>query len=95
MTNGLDENQLLDQANKIAEINDMIKQGQSSIIRHASISFKILSGAEVNIMKDGSLDVSNNTLDKLDLVEAAIHSNFAQPIDVQTNRLIKAAKNPM
>ena len=93
LTNGLDENQLLDQANKIAEINDMIKQGQSSIKRHAS-TFKILSGAEVNIMKDGSLDVSNNTLDKLDLVGAAIHSNFAQPIDVQTNRLIKAAKNP-
>ena len=69
LTNGLDENQLLDQANKIAEINDMIKQGQSSIKRHASNNtFKILSGAEVNIMKDGSLDVSNNTLDKLDLV---------------------------
>ena len=56
LTNGLDENQLLDQANKIAEINDMIKQGQSSIKRHASNNtFKILSGAEVNIMKDGSL----------------------------------------
>jgi DNA polymerase (family X) len=95
LTNGLDENQLLDQANKIAEINDRIKQGQSSIKRHASNNtFKILSGAEVNIMKDGSLDVSNNALDKLDLVGAAIHSNFAQPIDVQTNRLIKAAKNP-
>ena len=96
LTNGLDENQLLDQANKIAEINDRIKQGWSSIKRHASNNntFKILSGAEVNIMKDGSLDVSNNALDKLDLVGATIHSNFAQPIDVQTNRLIKAAKNP-
>ena len=45
-------------------------------------------------MKDGSLDVSNNVLDKLDLVGATIHSNFGQPIDVQTNRLVKAAKNP-
>jgi DNA polymerase (family X) len=96
LTNGLDEGQLLDQANKIAEINDRIKQGQSSIKRHASNNntFKVLSGAEVNIMKDGSLDVSSNALDKLDLVGAAIHSNFAQPIDVQTNRLIKAAMNP-
>jgi DNA polymerase (family X) len=96
LTNGLDENQLLDQANKIAEINDRIKQGQSSIKRHVSNNntFKVLSGAEVNIMKDGSLDVSNNALDKLDLVGAAIHSNFAQPINVQTNRLIKAAMNP-
>jgi DNA polymerase (family 10) len=58
LTNGLDENQLLDQANKIAEINDRIKQGQSSIKRHASNNnnnFKVLSGAEVNIMKAGCL----------------------------------------
>jgi histidinol phosphatase-like PHP family hydrolase len=55
LTNGLDENQLLDQANKIPEINDRIKQGQSSIKRHASNNntFKILSGAEVNIMNYG------------------------------------------
>jgi len=92
-SNGLDENQLLDQANKIVEINDRIKQGQSSIKRHVINNFKVLSGAEVNIMKDGSLDVLN-ALDKLDLVRAAVHSNFAQPIDVQTNRLIKAAMNP-
>ncbi|MFL6390887.1 MAG: DNA polymerase III, partial [Nitrososphaeraceae archaeon] len=57
-------------------------------------AFKVLSGAEVNVMKDGSLDISNNVLDKLDVVGAAIHSNFAQPIEVQTNRLIKAAQNP-
>ena len=45
-------------------------------------------------MKDGSLDISNNVLDKLDVVGAAIHSNFAQPVEVQTKRLIKAAQNP-
>jgi DNA polymerase (family X) len=50
-----------------------------------------LSAAEVNIMKDGSLDIANNVLDKLDVVGAAIHSNFSQPIEVQTDRLIKAA----
>ena len=32
--------------------------------------------------------------DKLDIVGAAIHSSFAQPIEVQTERLIKAAQNP-
>ena len=57
-------------------------------------AFKVLSGAEVNVMKDGSLDISNNVLDKLDVVGAAIHSNFTQPIEVQTQRLIKAAQNP-
>jgi len=55
--------------------------------------FRILSGAEVIIMKDGSLDIANNVLDKLEVVGAAIHSNFSQPIEVQTDRLIKAAQN--
>jgi DNA polymerase (family X) len=45
-------------------------------------------------MKDGSLDIPNNILDKLDVVGAAIHSNFAQPVEVQTDRLIKTAQNP-
>lgn len=56
--------------------------------------FKVLSSAEVNILKDGSLDISNNILDKLDIVGAAIHTNFSLPIEIQTDRLIKAAKNP-
>ncbi|MFZ0204134.1 MAG: hypothetical protein WAL46_10600, partial [Nitrososphaeraceae archaeon] len=61
---------------------------------HSNDRFRILSGAEVNILKDGSLDISNNILDKLDVVGAAIHSNFTQPVEVQTDRLIKASKNP-
>lgn len=56
--------------------------------------FRILSSAEVNILSDGSLDIPNNILDKLDIVGAAIHTNFSQTIEVQTNRLIKAAQNP-
>jgi DNA polymerase (family 10) len=107
LTNGLDETQLLNQANKIAEINDRIRQGQNNTHQqHAhhekerseavtkSKNFRVLSAAEVNIMKDGSLDIPNNVLDKLDLVGASIHSNFSQPIEVQTSRLIKAAQNP-
>src|SRR5690606_32293528 len=46
------------------------------------------------ILKDGSLDISNNVLDKLDIVGAAIHSNFNLSEDIQTERLIKAAQNP-
>src|SRR5919109_1406498 len=101
LADGLDEECLLNQVNKISELNDKLKDhfkynnknkkdGGSS----SSNSFRILSGAEVNILKDGSLDISNNVLDKLEVVGAAIHSNFAQPIEVQTNRLIKAAQNP-
>ena len=98
LTNGLDEKQILNQANKIAEINDKIKINQhiQDQKNHQILlnNFRILSSAEVNIMKDGSLDIANNVLDKLDIVGAAIHSNFAQPIEVQTERLIKAAQNP-
>ncbi|WP_458746211.1 helix-hairpin-helix domain-containing protein [Candidatus Nitrosocosmicus sp. T] len=115
---GLDEQQLLDQAQKIQEFNDLIKSGtffvdlnkydvEKSLGRKTSRNdkirkkskknsrdFRILSSAEVNILSDGSLDIPNNILDKLDIVGAAIHSNFSQPIEVQTNRLIRAAQNP-
>ena len=107
LTNGLDDKQLLDQANRIAELNDRIRwvpdkterqringADLSASTRTDSNNFRILSGAEVNIMRDGSLDIANNVLDKLDIVGAAIHSNFSQPIEVQTDRLIKAARNP-
>ena len=43
-------------------------------------------------MKDGSLDISNTVLDKLDIVGAPIHSHFNLPIETQTERLIKAPK---
>ena len=90
LTNGLDEKQLLNQANTITEINDKIKINNNSKNKH----FRILSSAEVNILKDGSLDISNNVLDKLDIVGAAIHSHFSLPIELQTARLISAAQNP-
>lgn len=83
LANGLDENELLEQAGRIVELNDRLKG-----------SFRILSSAEVNVMKDGSLDIPSNVLDKLDIVGAAIHSNFNLPIEAQTERLVKAAKNP-
>jgi DNA polymerase (family 10) len=90
LTNGLDEKQLLNQANTIAELNDKIKMNNNNKNKH----FRILSSAEVNILKDGSLDISNNVLDKLDIVGAAIHSHFSLPIELQTSRLIDAARNP-
>jgi DNA polymerase (family 10) len=82
MTGGLDERELLDQANRIWELNDRLD------------GVRVLASAEANIMKDGSLDIASNVLDKLDIVGAAIHSNFNQPIEVQTGRLVSAAKNP-
>jgi DNA polymerase (family 10) len=91
LANGLNENQLLNQINKIEVLNDTLKQNS---ISDAVSNFRILSSAEVNILKDGSLDISNNILDKLDIVGASIHSNFSYSKDIQTNRLIQAARNP-
>jgi len=82
LAGGLDEQELLDQAEKISELNDRL------------VGFRVLASAEVNIMKDGSLDISNNVLDRLDIVGAAIHSHFSLPVEAQTERLVQAAKNP-
>lgn len=82
MAGGLDEKELLSQAEKIRELNDRLD------------GVCVLASAEVNIMKDGTLDIANNVLDKLDIVGAAIHSNFGLPVEVQTERLVMAAKNP-
>jgi DNA polymerase (family 10) len=88
LTNGLNENQLLNQIDKIQEINEQINEDLTGT------KFRILSSVEVDILKDGSLDMPNNILDKLDVVGASIHSNFSLPKEIQTDRLIKAAKNP-
>jgi DNA polymerase (family X) len=88
LANGLHENKLLEQINKIEELNDVLNEYLTDT------RFRILSSAEVNILKDGTLDIPNNVLDKLDIVGASIHSNFSLARDIQTERLLKAAKNP-
>lgn len=50
----------------------------------------ILKGAEVDILKDGSLDLNRKTLEEMDCVIAAVHSNFNMEMDEMTNRVIKA-----
>lgn len=83
MAGGLDEQELMDQAHEIAELNDRLGG-----------SVRVLASAEVNIGKDGSLDIASNALDRLDIVGAAIHSHFGLPVEEQTARLARAAKNP-
>ncbi|MGI0035219.1 MAG: DNA polymerase/3'-5' exonuclease PolX, partial [Nitrososphaera sp.] len=82
LAGGLDGEELLEQAERISALNDKLA------------GFRVLSSAEVNIMKDGSLDIANSVLDKLDVVGAAIHSHFSLPAEEQTQRLVRAAKNP-
>jgi DNA polymerase (family 10) len=56
--------------------------------------FRILKGAEVNINKDGSLDIDDETLATLDLVGVAIHSHFNLARAEMTRRVIRAMENP-
>ena len=86
MTGGLDEKQLREQGREIDKLNEKFKAEGST--------FRILKGVEVNIMKDGTLDLDNEALAELDIVGAAVHSYFDLSRETQTQRLIKVMKNP-
>jgi len=81
MTGGSDEKKLVKQ---MAEI-DRVQKRVSGIT--------ILKGAEVNIRKDGSLDMDNKVLSKLDVVGASVHSYFKLPKEEMTQRVIRAMEN--
>jgi DNA polymerase (family 10) len=55
---------------------------------------RILCGTEVDIRIDGSLDYPDYVLERLDLVIASIHSGFKRSRKEQTERIIRAMKNP-
>ena len=81
MTGGLDEKKLLKQ---MAEIDKIQKKFPK---------IKILKGAEVNILKNSSLDIKNEVLAKLDVVGIAVHSHFNLSRAEQTKRIVKAMRN--
>ncbi len=85
MTGGSDEKKLLKQMAEIDRLNTKYKIQNTK--------FKILKGAEVNIMKDGSLDINDIVLSKLDVVGIAVHSHFNLPRAEQTKRIIRAMRN--
>ncbi|PIQ98613.1 MAG: DNA polymerase III [Candidatus Nealsonbacteria bacterium CG11_big_fil_rev_8_21_14_0_20_39_9] len=82
IANGLDEKRLLRQTKEIDKINKKIK------------GIKILKGAEINILENGSLDIKNEVLAQLDYVIASVHSGFKMEKVKMTDRIIKAMKNP-
>ncbi|KKI91773.1 hypothetical protein WQ54_13130 [Bacillus sp. SA1-12] len=53
----------------------------------------ILSGVEMDILPDGTLDYDDELLSEMDLVIASIHSSFSQPREVIMSRLKKALEN--
>ena len=79
---GLDERKLLAQRKEIGNLNRRLK------------NFKILQGAETNILNDGSIDIKEEALKKLDYAIAGVHSSFKMEKDKMTERIIRAMKNP-
>ncbi|MFQ6091081.1 MAG: DNA polymerase/3'-5' exonuclease PolX [bacterium] len=69
----------------------MEKIGEIRAINRRISGITLLSGIEVDIRGDGSLDCSDELLDKLDVVVAAIHSGFKRNV---TARMLKAMDNP-
>ncbi len=57
-------------------------------------NFRLLKGAETNILADGSIDINDEALKKLDFVIAGVHSSFKMNKANMTARIIKAMKNP-
>jgi DNA polymerase (family X) len=55
---------------------------------------RIFAGVEVDILGDGSLDLSDSVLEQLDIVIASVHSQFNQDRAAMTDRLLKAISNP-
>jgi DNA polymerase (family 10) len=55
---------------------------------------RIFAGIEVDILGDGSLDLSASVLEQMDLVIASVHSHFNQAAEEMTARLLKAIENP-
>jgi len=82
MAKGLDEKRLARQIEKIDSLNRKIKK------------IRILKSVEVDILKDGSLDLSDEILKELDLVVCAVHYHRNLSEQEQTKRIIRAMDNP-
>jgi len=82
MVGGLDESRLLEQAAEIDTINRSLT------------GIRVLKGIEVDILADGSLDLSDEALARMDVVVASIHSRFNMTRNEMTDRICKALRHP-
>jgi len=80
--NGLDDPRALAHIQKIREANQKFD------------GLTIFAGIEVDILADGSLDLSDDVLAQMDVVIASVHSAFNQESVQMTERLLKAVGNP-
>ncbi|MEO6821193.1 MAG: PHP domain-containing protein [Candidatus Nanopelagicales bacterium] len=82
VANGLTAERLLEQLEVVARLNEQLAP------------FRILTGIEVDILDDGSLDQSEELLARLDVVVASVHSHLRMPAPEMTRRLVVAVANP-
>ena len=80
--NGLDEERLIAQVQTIRALDETLD------------GIDLYAGSEVDILRDGSLDFSDDILAQLDYVVASVHASFSLPEKDMTARLIKAMENP-
>jgi DNA polymerase (family 10) len=83
---GSDQMKLMKQMKEIDSLNNKLRKEGHKIL--------VLKGAEVNIMKDGTLDMPDEILGQLDVVGAAVHSFMHLTREEQTKRVLKAMENP-
>ncbi|MCM3611427.1 DNA polymerase/3'-5' exonuclease PolX [Planococcus sp. MERTA32b] len=82
VANGLTPERLLEQNGQIRELNKEYSD------------IEVLSGTEMDILPDASLDFDDEVLKQLDFVIASIHSSFQQPQEQIMERIHTAMKNP-
>lgn len=80
--NGLDDKRALEHIQRIRAAGEKIS------------GIRIFAGVEVDILGDGSLDLSDSVLAEMDVVIASVHSQFNQEPAKMTERLLKAIENP-
>jgi DNA polymerase (family 10) len=80
--NGLSEKEVYGKLEEIEKVDAKLE------------GIKVLSGTEVDILSDGSIDYPDELLSRLDIVVAAIHSGFRQEESQLTMRALKAMENP-
>jgi putative hydrolase len=84
VANGLSPARLRAQLEAVAELNVLL----------AETGFRVLTGIEVDILEDGSLDQEPDLLAELDVVVASVHSKLRMPAVEMTDRMLTAVANP-
>jgi DNA polymerase (family 10) len=70
------------------------RAGEIASVNAQMPGFRVLSGAEVDILPDGSLDLPDDCLASLDVVVASVHTALDQPREVMTERVLSALRSP-